>query len=167
MQARGVAVLVGALLITTASAGHAAGPHTAPAIQADTLTALPAAGVGKPLRTQRDLRWAPPPGAAWNKLAATGAWRAAWDQATGVPSRIWGSGLPAPGTMASPAVAERIARAVLAEHIALLAPGASPDDFVLVANTSDGDIRSVGFVQRFAGRVVVGGQISFRFKRDR
>lgn len=166
MQARGVAVLVGSLVMTTATA-RAAGPHTAPVIQADTLTALPAAGVGKPLRAQRDLRWAQSASAAWHKLAATGAWRAAWDRATGVPSRIWGSGIPAPGAMASPAVAERIARAVLAEHIALLAPGASPDDFVLVANTSDGDIRSVGFVQRFAGRVVVGGQISFRFKRDR
>lgn len=165
MQVRGAAVLVGSLLVT--GAAHAAGPRATGAIQADTLTAMPAAHLGKPLRAQRDVRWSQPPSAAWQKLAATGAWRAAWDRATGVPSRIWGPGIPAPGAMASAAVAQRIARAVLAEHIALLAPGASPDDFALVSNTTDGDIRSVGFVQKHGGRVVVGGQISFRFKRDR
>jgi uncharacterized protein (TIGR03382 family) len=171
MRFRGSAVLVGSLLLTT-TAG-AAVPRTArtgvigPVIPADTLTAMPAAAVARPLRTQGALRWSHPATAAWQKLAASGAWRAAWDRATGVPSRIWGPGIAAPGAMASPAIAERFARAALAEHIALLAPGAAPADFVLVSNTSDGDIRSVGFVQTHGGRVVVGGQISFRFKRDR
>jgi len=164
MQARGAAVLVGSLLATTTA--HAAGPRAA-AIQADTLTAMPAAHAAKSLRAQRDVRWSPPSTAAWRKFAATGSWHAASDRATGVPSRLWGAGIAAPGAMASPAVAERIARAMLADHIALLAPGASPGDFALVSNSSDGDIRSVGFVQRHAGRVVVGGQVSFRFKRDR
>ncbi|HEX7839201.1 MAG TPA: hypothetical protein VF469_17105, partial [Kofleriaceae bacterium] len=172
MRFRGSAVLVGSLLLTTTTAvaavprtGGAGGPR--PALQADTLTAMPPARVARPLRAQAAVRWSQPATAAWQKLAATGAWHAAWDRATGVPSRIWGSGIAAPGAMASPTVAEHIARAALAEHIALLAPGASPADFVLVSNTSDGDIRSVGFVQTHGGRVVVGGQISFRFKRDR
>ena len=51
--------------------------------------------------------------------------------------------------------------------LALLAPGARVEDFVLVSNHSDGEIRSVGFVQMFDGKRVVGGQVSFRFKRDR
>src|SRR5690349_7408237 len=105
MQFR-AAALVGSLLVTTTA--PAAVPRTAPAVQADTLTAMAAAQVGKPLRAQRDLRWtqpSPSSGAAWQKLAATGAWRAAWDRATGVPSRIWGSGLPAPGAIAHPDVA--------------------------------------------------------------
>ena len=160
-------MLVGSLLLTTtAGAAVPRSPHAGRTTY-DTLTATSAAGLARPLRTHAQLRWAPPATAAWQKLAATGAWRAAWDRATGVPSRIWGPGFAAPGAMASPAVAERIARAVLVEHIALLAPGASPDDFALVSNTSDGDIRSVGFVQRHGGRIVVGGQVSFRFKRDR
>jgi MYXO-CTERM domain-containing protein len=165
MQARGAAALVATLLVATAA--DASAPRAVSGIRADALTAMPVAGVAKPLRAQRDVRWSAPPTAAWRKLAATGAWRAAWDRATGVPSRIWGSGIAAPGAMASAAAAERVARAVLADHIALLAPGASPADFVLVSNRSDGDVRSVGFVQTYGGRVVVGGQISFRFKRDR
>jgi hypothetical protein len=168
MRLRRSAVLVGSLLVTTTAA--AAVPRTLRSGRTasyDTLTATPAAGLGKPLRVQAAVRWSQPATAAWQKLAATGPWQAIWDRATGVPSRIWGPGIAAPGSMASPAVAERVARATLAEHIALLAPGASPDDFALVSNTSDGDIRSVGFVQKHGGRVVVGGQVSFRFKRDR
>jgi hypothetical protein len=165
MQARGATALVATLLAATAA--DAAAPRAVLGMRAGALTAMPAAGVAKPLRAQRDVRWSAPSTAAWQKLAATGAWRAAWDRATGVPSRIWGSGIAAPGAMASAAVAERVARAALADHIALLAPGASPADFVLVSNSSDGDVRSVGFVQTYGGRVVVGGQISFRFKRDR
>src|SRR5262249_38123793 len=56
---------------------------------------------------------------------------------------------------------------LLAAHIALLAPGSSPSDFDLVANSYDGNVRSVGFVQRAGGLPVVGGQVSFRFKNDR
>ena len=165
MQARGATALVATLFV--AAAADASAPRSTPGIRADALTAMPGAGIARPLRSQRDIRWAGPPSAAWRKLAVTGSWRAAWDRATGVPNRIWGSGIAAPGAMASAAVAERVARAVLADHIALLAPGASPDDFALVSNSSDGDIRSVGFVQTYGGRPVVGGQISFRFKRDR
>ena len=43
------------------------------------------------------------PTAAWQRFTTTipGKWRAAWDQATGVPSRIWGSGISVPGANAS------------------------------------------------------------------
>jgi cysteine-rich repeat protein len=158
-------VLVGSLFALTATA-HAVAPTRARLV-GDTLTALPAAGVARPLRAQADVRWSGPASPAWQKLAATGAWRAAWDRATGVPSRLWGGSLPAPGAIADADAAARFARAALADHLALLAPGATPADFALVANVRDGDLRVVGFVQRHAGRVVVGGQISFRFKRDR
>jgi uncharacterized protein (TIGR03382 family) len=159
-------VLVGSLLYLTTTAG-AVVPRTPLRIAADTLIAMPPAQIAKPLRVERHVRWSYPPTAAWQTLAATGTWQAAWDRATGVPSRIWGSGMPAPGSIASADVAAAFARAVLATHIALFAPGASPADFVLVSNTFDGDLRSVGFVQRYGGRIVVGGQLSFRFKRDR
>jgi hypothetical protein len=159
-------VLVGTLGVLTAAAG-AVGPRSAPRLVADTLTALPAASVTKPLRAQRDVRWSHPPTAAWQKLAATGSWHAAWDRATGVPNRIWGAGLPAPGAVASPDVAAAFARAMLGEHIALLAPGATPADFELVSNTLADGMRSVGFLQKRGGVFVIGGQLSFRFKNDR
>ncbi|MDB4958730.1 MAG: cysteine-rich repeat protein [Myxococcales bacterium] len=136
------------------------GPHAGPKISADTLTAMPAAGISRPLRTQPTLKAGPISGLA-------GTWEAQWDVATGVPSRIWGSGLPAPGSIAHADIAEAFARQVLATHLALLAPGAKISDFELVSNVFDGDIRAIGFVQRANGLIVVGGQISFRFKRDR
>jgi len=173
MPLRRSTLVVGSLvslasLVLFAAAAHAVVPRQGRRIAADELTAMPAAST-KPLRAQRMLRASPQPPAAWLRFsAAAGAgWRAAWDAATNVPSRIWGPGLPAPGAMASPALAEQHARRLLADHLALLAPGAAITDFVLVSNHSDGDIRSVGFEQRAMGRRVVGGQVSFRFKRDR
>lgn len=177
MRSRGSAVLAGSLVLvaTTAHAvvprspaGPGPGQATRPLV-ADTLTALPAANVKKPLRTHADVRWAQTPSAAWTAFEARvgGRWRAAYDRATGVPSRIWGSGFVTPGANASSVIAEAYARMLLADHLALLAPGASAADFVLVANHSDGEIRSIGFAQQVGGRRVVGGQVSFRFKRDR
>lgn len=105
----------------------------------------------------------------WSAFVHTagGSWQSAWDRATQTPIRVWGEGLPAPGSMSSPAAAEAFARRVLADHLALWAPGTAASDFRLVANDSDGDIRTLGFVQTYRGLAVVGGQISFRFKRDR
>src|SRR4029079_16653802 len=155
MRFCGSAALVSSVFLVTTTAG-AAGPRavrTTRAVVAAELTAMPAAGITKRLRAQRDVKWSHPPTAAWAHLAATGTWQDAWDRATGVTSRIGGSGIPAPGAMASPDVAAAFARAQLADHIALLAPGASPADFELVANHSDCDIRSVGFAQRRDGRI--------------
>ncbi len=167
MVLRRSALVAGSLFLFTASV-HAVAPRQGRRIAAEELTAMPAAGV-KPLRAHRMLGASPQPSAAWQRfsLAAGAGWRAAWDPATSVPSRIWGPGIPAPGAMASPAIAEQHARRLLADHLALLAPGAALSDFVLVSNHSDGDLRSIGFEQRAAGRRVVGGQVSFRFKRDR
>lgn len=172
MVLRRAAVLAGSLLLSAtvlAPTVHAVVPRGGRRVAADELTAMPAAGT-KPLRAQRLLRAAPAsPTAAWQRfaVAAGPGWQAAWDPATHVPSRIWGPGLAAPGAMTSPTLAEQHARRWLADHLALLAPGAVLSDFVLVANHTDGELRSVGFAQRALGRRVVGGQISFRFKRDR
>src|SRR5262245_16432503 len=105
---------------------------------------------------------------AWDDFvaAAGGRWSATWDEATGVPSRLFGGSVHVPGSSASPAVAEAAARAFLALHGDLLAPGVAADDLVLVADHFDGRIRSIGFVQRHGGLAVVGGQISVRFLAD-
>ena len=169
MRLRAPAMVAGSLLVATATA-HAVVPRNRPApVQAETLTAMPAAKTAKPLRTYTELRWAPVPSMAWSMFETRlgGRWRAAYDRATGVPSRIWGSGFAVPGANASPVIAETYARMLLADHLALLAPGARASDFVLASNHSDGEIRSIGFVQQYEGRRVVGGQVSFRFKRDR
>jgi cysteine-rich repeat protein len=99
--------------------------------------------------------------------SGTTGWQVLWDTATGVPARLFGRGIPAPDTVASASAAERVARAVLAERIELLAPGAHPDDFRLASNHVDDGLRTVGFLQYHRGVRVLGGQISFRFKRDR
>ncbi|MDQ3368143.1 MAG: hypothetical protein M3680_22180, partial [Myxococcota bacterium] len=155
-------------LLATASA-HAVAPRPARRVVADELTAMPAAGLTRQLRSQREVRYASQATPAWSRFAvrAGGTWGVAWDSATSVPNRIWGSGIAIPGANASPAIAERAVRQLIADHLDLLSPGAQASDFILVSNHSDGDIRSVGFLQLSGGRRVVGGQLSFRFKRDR
>ncbi len=168
MRSRGSSVLAGTLLLIATATAHAVVPRPVVRMPAETLTALPAAKIAKPLRQIADVRWAQPASAAWTAFQSHvgGRWHAAYDRATGVPARIWGSGIATPGANASPVAAEAYARDLLAVHLALLAPGASISDFVLVSNHSDGEIRSIGFAQQLAGRRVVGGQISFRFKHD-
>lgn len=127
---------------------------------------------GPPARAQRTLRTGKAPQRAqraWTRLAnEVGAgWVAQWDDARGVPSRAWGPGLAAAGTVASAEHAARFARAFLARHIDLLAPGASVDDFVIASNDLSGGMRTVGFVQQHGGVPVLGGQLGFRFKADR
>jgi len=177
MRLRGLVGAAGCVLLASATAvavvprqtGGQTGSQAGRRVVADTLTVMPAAKVGKALRVQRGLRFTPNPTPAWKRFTtiAGGSWRVAWDPATGVPSRIWGAGIAVPGAMASPAVAERVARQLLADHLDLLAPGSTASDFELVSNHYDGDQRSIGFVQRTGGRRVVGGQVSFRFKHDR
>ncbi|MCX4241849.1 DUF4215 domain-containing protein [Paraliomyxa miuraensis] len=107
---------------------------------------------------------------AWEALAGElgSAW-ATWDTAGGEarPRQIIATGLAAPGVVASPKEAERVARAVIERHVELLCPGASASDFVLVSNHESAGIRSVGFAQRSDGREVVGGQIGLSFAHDR
>ncbi|HTE55853.1 MAG TPA: hypothetical protein VK698_33590 [Kofleriaceae bacterium] len=112
----------------------------------------------------------PAAAAAWASFqrdAGGAGWRATWDDATGVPSRLFGRGIAAPRAVRDPAAAERHARAFLARHIDLVAPGAAPGDFELVANVERDGMRVLGFRQMHAGMPVLGGQVSFRFKNDR
>jgi hypothetical protein len=92
---------------------------------------------------------------------------ALWDRTVGVPRRMWGAGVAVPRSTSSAATATQFARDRLAKWIDLLAPGAAPQDFVLIGSQVSGGIRTVGFDQRFGDLPVEGGQISFRFKHDR
>src|SRR5690348_6247683 len=93
---------------------------------------------------------------AWNKFkqVAGGSWTAMWDEITGVPMAVHGSGIPAPGSVLNDDAAERFARAFIAEHIGILAPGANASDIQLVDNLTDGEFRTVGFVQTHKGMKV-------------
>ncbi|MGE0548307.1 MAG: hypothetical protein AB7O24_19375 [Kofleriaceae bacterium] len=106
----------------------------------------------------------------WNKqLATLPGWTAIWDHDTDVPLRLWGRGAVFGGAVANAATAETAARQFLAQHIAVLAPGSVISDFELAANklSRNGDVRSVGFIQRAGGLRVVGGAVGFSFKHDR
>lgn len=107
--------------------------------------------------------------AAWRRFrdSAGQSWTGSFDEASGIPARIWGAGIPAMGAQASAELAERHARGVLEQHLDLLAPGSKPTDFELVSNDFDGKMRTLGFVQRHRGQRVLGGQLSFRYKNDR
>ncbi len=96
-------------------------------------------------------------------------WTAMWDRDTDVPLRMWTNGIVVSGSNSNAAVAEAAARQFLASHLAVLAPGARLEDFELVSNQlgGDGQVRSVGFIQRASGIRVQGGSIGFAFKRDR
>lgn len=170
MSFRRSAVVAGSLVALTATASAVVPRPSVPLRPAaEQLTAMPSANLGKPLRSSVGIRFAPQSSAAWTafQTRAGGRWNSTWDRATGVPSRIWGSGIATPGVIASAQAAEQTARQLLADHLALLAPGAAITDFVLASNHLANGVRSVGFMQRAGGVAVVGGQVSFRFKRDR
>ena len=122
--------------------------------------------VGPAPRAHRDVTWVRP---GTLDRARLSGWTAIYDHDTDIPLRMWGPGQAAPGTMASAAAAEAWARAFLAAHLDVLAPGAVATDFVLVANQLDPsrDVRSLGFAQYANGIAVRGGAVSFAFKRDR
>ena len=158
-----------------------AGPGPAHAVTAPPATAAPAGGAGDSrmvmasgpaARAFRPLTWNRTPRAAaraWQAFEAeAGAgWQAQWDADTGVPVRLFGPGIPAPGSVASADRAAAYARAFLARHIALLAPGSDPADFVVAGNHAGGGMRTVGMYQHHHGMRVLSGQVSFRFKNDR
>lgn len=118
--------------------------------------------------SERLVRSSPGDAKAMARLQATDArWRGMFDTVTGIPSQLWGGSLPAAGANKSPAIAESSARAFIADHLALLAPGADIKDFILVTNVEEQHIRSVAFEQRAHGLRVLGGQLSVSFKHDR
>ncbi|MFO0615965.1 MAG: hypothetical protein U0414_25445 [Polyangiaceae bacterium] len=92
---------------------------------------------------------------------------ATFHELTGVPSALVLPGVAAPNTVADPDAAEAFARAFLARHVELLAPGSAPSDFTLVSNDLDAGIRTLGFAQSRGGLAVRDAQLSFRFKADR
>ena len=125
---------------------------------------------GQALRQNRHVTWEAGRGSApWRRflLEEGGTWRSLWDTTTRVPLRIFGSGLPAPGAVSYADLAELHALMALEAHLSLLAPGARPEDFVLVSNDLTRGLRTVGFRQTHQGLPVLGGQVSFRFRRDR
>ena len=165
-----ITALVSCFCVAAALAPAAASPGASTVVRA-AAPGLEAAG-GLPVRAQVSVRWGQTPQkriAAWSRFLSTAGadWRASWDEATGVPSRIIGRGVAAPGAVRDGRAAERHARAFLAAHIDLLAPGASPTDFVLASNAVRHGLRVVGFRQMHAGLTVLGGQVSFRYKNDR
>ena len=107
--------------------------------------------------------------AAWSRFVrlAGGSWNAMWDAHTAIPMAISGAGIFAPGTVQGDAEAERFTRAFIAEHIALLAPGSSAGDLRLVDNITDGQMRTLGFVQTYQGMEVFDTHLIFEFKNDR
>lgn len=125
----------------------------------------PVVAAGRAPRLHRDVAWTSPSGS----LAGLPSWRAMWDRDTDVPLRLWGPSIAAPGTSANANAAETFARNMLAQHLALLAPGAVTSDFTLVSNETNptGDVRTVAFAQHASGLPVVGGAIAFTFSHDR
>ncbi len=98
-----------------------------------------------------------------------GGWLSMWDESTGVPLRLWGRGIPAPNATSAADGKDALgfAKQILARHIALFAPGAAADDFVVAENVMHRGQRVVSFLQYAGGMRVVGGQLSFRFRNDR
>jgi len=167
MKLRTLAALVAVPTLLTGGTALALRKTDAPERQ------LEAAEGARP-RAYRAVDWdvlpTPAPRAAWQKFAADHpTWHSLWDRQTGVPLRLWGEGVAAPGAMRDAAIAEQAARRMLADHLDLLAPGASIGDFELVSNVvhGRGTMRTVGFTQHHQGLRVVGGQVSFLFKHDR
>ena len=158
-----------------ANAGRAgAATSTRPAVSSGGLEAAP----GQPVIPQAiRATWGAPPSsrsAAWARFERDhgAGWQALWDRDTEAPLRVFGRGIPAPGAVASAPTAEAQARAFLADHLDLLAPGVPIDRFVLVTNDLDAGLRTVAFEQRAAvvGHApvpVIGGRFSIRFKNDR
>lgn len=94
-------------------------------------------------------------------------WQGTRDRETGVVAELWGAFVPAPGAVVDPVLGERAARAFLAAHLDLLAPGAKLEQLALVANQRDGALRTVGFRQTWQGVPVVGAQLAVVIGHDR
>src|SRR5262245_15107466 len=139
--------------------------HTGDAYAPQKGAERPLVAAGRGARLHRDVAWTAPQGA----LAGLPSWQVMWDRDTDVPLRVWGPSISAPGTSSNANAAETFARNLLAQHLALLAPGASTTDFELVANATNpgGDVRTVSFKQRAYGLPVIGGAIAFTFSHDR
>jgi MYXO-CTERM domain-containing protein len=108
--------------------------------------------------------WATP---ALDRIKAAGLGEVLWDRDTDTPSQLYGAGIAAPGANATAGIALAAARDFLAANLDVLAPGATVDDFVLLANTARDGFRAVGFAQHADGVRLLGAQIGFVFAHDR
>jgi MYXO-CTERM domain-containing protein len=130
---------------------------------------------GPAVRQGRDVRWDAPADFAGVRALARfmtsygHGWRVLYDDQTNVPLRIYGQGIPVPGSVADPDIAERAARQVFADQLELLAPGTNPNDFVTRVNDGqpDWNMRTIAFAQTIAGMPVIGAEVTFTFKNDR
>ncbi len=120
---------------------------------------------GKPVRDGRRDTVTTPIRArtAFAPLAAAG-WHATWDRDTGVAITLTDGHVEVAGAVANAAIAERAARAFIAAHTDVLAPGA---ELVVISNRLDGKVRTVGFRQVVHGSRVIGGELGVVFERDR
>lgn len=163
-----VPISVSIALSLTMSAGLAA------ALSGDTVKKNPSLEVASGLQARAQIavtmRPAPRAAQSWGSFKAHvgSGWQALWDADTGVPHRIYGTGMQVPGSVESARVAENYAWQFLARHIDLLAPGGRVGDFTMVSNHLDHHgMRTIGMIQTYRGLEVIGGQVNFRFKKDR
>ena len=127
----------------------------------------PVVAAGRAPRAHRTVGYSAPAKLA-PQMGTFASWKQIWDRDTDVPLRMWGPSIPFFGSTASSTVAESAARQFLAQHLALLAPGAAASDFTIISNVIDraGTIRTVGFQQTANGLPVAGGSIGLTFERD-
>ena len=89
-----------------------------------------------------------------------------WDSATPTCRCACGASDRGAGASGNAVTAETSARKFLAEHLALLAPGAKVSDFTVLANDVSGSLRTVSFAQRAYGLRVLGGAVSLTSSHD-
>src|SRR5215831_14853482 len=109
--------------------------------------------------------------AAWREFAAQPGVRAEarWDLVTGMPHRVWTSGVQLAGApFASPEAVEAAARDFLSQHAALLLNRETPsaDDLPLLKAHRVGEVWFLVFGQRYHGLEVVDGRLDLRVRTD-
>jgi Zn-dependent metalloprotease len=95
--------------------------------------------------------------------------RARWDGVTGMPHRVWTSGVRLDGSsFEEQSAVVSAARAFLRERASLLLAGESPsdDDLPLIQAHRTGDVWFLVFGQRYHGLEVVDGRVDLRVRTD-
>jgi len=107
-------------------------------------------------------------GAAWQDFLARhgGEWQALWDEATGTPTRFWGTGWDVdPAALATDEGVFRLGKSILAQEADL--HGVPLSDLTpLVVDRRQG-ITTVSYARTWNGLPVVDSRVSLRFKHGR
>ena len=106
---------------------------------------------------------------AWSKFQqlAGGTWVGLWDEVTGAPMAVHGSGIPAPGSVTT-TPRPSVSRAPSSPSTSRCSrPGRALSDIHLVDNITDGEMRTLGFVQTHRGIEGLRRHLIFEFKNDR